>query len=233
MKILVVEDEERLRDALLESLRMEGYLADGTGDGESGLDMIRSGIYDLVLLDIMLPRLSGIDVLTITRKLKINVPIILLTAMSQLENKIEGMDSGADDYITKPFEMKELFARIRMIARRSTGSDSDKDNVVTCGDLELDTGSHSLKCTLSGKSIPLAGKEYHMLEFFMRNPGQVLSRDQITLRVWGYDSEAEYNNVDVYISYLRKKLLFLKTEARIAAVRGVGYKLVSEGGDEK
>ena len=233
MKILVVEDEERLRDALLESLRMEGYLADGTGDGESGLDMIRSGLYDLVLLDIMLPRLSGIDVLSIARKLKINVPIILLTAMSQLENKIEGMDSGADDYITKPFEMKELFARIRMVARRGAGSDSYKENHVSCGDLTLDTGSHSLKCAVSGKSIPLAGKEYHMLEYFMRNPDQVLSRDQITLRVWGYESEAEYNNVDVYISYLRKKLLFLKTESRIAAVRGVGYRLVSEGGDEK
>ena len=225
MKILVVEDEQGLREALMESLRASDYLVDGTGDGKSGLDMIRGNSYDLIILDIMLPGLNGMDLLTIIRKLNITVPVILLTALSQLEYKVQGMDCGADDYITKPFEMKELLARIRMIMRRNTSSFDPGNSTLTMGSLELNTLDFTISCTGSGRNVQLSKKEFHMLEYFMRNPGQVLSREQITLRVWGYDSETEYNNVDVYISYLRKKLMFVRSDAQIVAVRGIGYKL--------
>ena len=225
MKILVVEDEQGLREALMESLRASDYLVDGTGDGESGLDMFRGNSYDLIILDIMLPGLNGMDLLTIIRKLNITVPVILLTALSQLEYKVQGMDCGADDYITKPFEMKELLARIRMIMRRNTSGFDPGNSTLTMGSLELNTLDFTISCTGSGRNVQLSKKEFHMLEYFMRNPGQVLSREQITLRVWGYDSETEYNNVDVYISYLRKKLMFVRSDAQIVAVRGIGYKL--------
>lgn len=231
MKILIIEDENGLRDAVMESLRQEGYLVDGTADGESGLDLIRSELYDLVILDIMLPGLSGLDVLSIARKLKINVPVILLTALSQLQDKIEGMDSGADDYITKPFEMKELLARIRMVTRRQRPQEERSNTSLEVGDLILDTTSFTLSSTSGNRNVRLAKKEFYMMEYLMRNPGQVLTREQITMRVWGYESDAEYNNVDVYISYLRKKMQFVETTVRILAVRGVGYKLEEPSDD--
>lgn len=225
MKILVIEDETGLREAVIEALKQENYLAEGTCDGETGIDMIRSGLYDLVILDIMLPGLSGIDVLTIVRRMKVTIPIILVTALSQLEDKITGMDSGADDYITKPFEMQELLARIRMISRRNSMTREVKSNRLTVSDLSLDADSFFITSGDTGKSVQLAGKEFHILEYLMRNSGQIMTRDQITLRVWGYESDAEYNNVDVYISYLRKKLQYVGTSVKIVAVRGVGYKL--------
>jgi len=231
MKILVIEDEIRLREAISESLKQEGYLIDGTGDGETGLKMIRSNLYDLVILDIMLPGLNGIDVLSVARKLRCNVPVILLTALSQLENKIEGIDAGADDYMTKPFEMEELLARIRMIMRRQQSQDCQDANQLVKKNLSLDMSSMIVSCSDTNRSVQLAKKEYHMLEYLMRNYGHVLSRDQITVRVWGYDSEAEYNNVDVYISYLRKKLMFIGTTVQIVSVRGVGYKLETENAE--
>lgn len=225
MRILVIEDEQGLREAIIESLIHEGYLTDGAADGETGLDLIRSGLYDLVLLDRMIPVLDGLDVMDIVRKLKIDVPIILVTALSQLEDKIEGMDSGADDYITKPFEMKELLARIRMVLRRKGSQSSINPNIVSVGNLILDISAMSISCRDNSKTMQLASKEFHMLEYLMRNEGQVLSRDAITLKVWGYELEAEYNNVDVYISYLRKKLIYLDVDVQITAVRGIGYKL--------
>lgn len=224
MKLLVVEDEARMREAIIENLKLEGYLADGAENGEVGLDMIRSGLYDLVLLDINLPKLNGIDILSIARKLGINTPVILLTALSQLEDKIEGMDSGADDYITKPFEMKELMARIRMVTRRQSGAPTDSC-ILKVGNLVLDTSSHCARNDESDRSVQLARKEFHLLEYMMRNVDHVLTREQITTRVWGYDSDSEYNNVDVYISYLRKKFAFLKVNVQITSVRCVGYRL--------
>ena len=184
-----------------------------------------------MILDIMLPGLSGLDVLSIARKLKINVPVILLTALSQLQDKIEGMDSGADDYITKPFEMKELLARIRMVTRRQRPQEERSNTSLEVGDLILDTTSFTLSSTSGNRNVRLAKKEFYMMEYLMRNPGQVLTREQITMRVWGYESDAEYNNVDVYISYLRKKMQFVETTVRILAVRGVGYKLEEPSDD--
>ena len=226
MKILIVEDEEGLREALIRTLTGEGYLADGAADGEEGYTLICSGLYDLVLLDIMLPVFDGLEVLRRIRKQEIRVPVIMLTARSTVEDKVGGMDLGADDYLTKPFAMPELLARIRMVSRRGAGSAAD--HRLRTGDLILDTQSFTLSCSGSDRSVRLGAKEYQLMEYLMRNPEQVLSREQITQRVWGYDAEAEYNNVDVYISFLRKKIRFVQSKARISPVRGVGYELEAE-----
>lgn len=223
MKLLVVEDETGLREALVHSLCKEGYLADGAQDGEEGLDLICTGVYDIVILDIMLPKRSGIEILRTIRQQGNAVPVILLTARSELEDKIQGMDSGADDYLTKPFALPELLARIRMVLRRQTCACADND--LHTGRLTLKTGSHELYGSATGRSMKLGGKEYQLMEYLMRNAGQILTREQITEKIWGYDSQAEYNNVDVYISFLRKKLQFVDADGQIESVRGVGYTL--------
>ena len=227
MKILVVEDETGLREALIRTLTGEGYLADGAADGDEGYSMICTGLYDLVLLDIMLPVYDGLEVLRRIRKQGIDVPVIMLTARSTVEDKVGGMDLGADDYLTKPFAMPELLARIRMVSRRGTGTVTDSR--LKAGDLILDTQTYTLSCSGSDRSVRLGAKEYQLMEYLLRNPGQVLSREQITQRVWGYDSDAEYNNVDVYISFLRKKMKFVQAETKISPVRGVGYELEAAG----
>lgn len=223
MKILIVEDEEGLREALIRSLTGEGYLADGAADGDEGYQLICTGLYDLVLLDIMLPVYDGLEVLRRIRKQGIDVPVILLTARSTVEDKVGGMDLGADDYLTKPFAMPELLARIRMVVRRGAGSGADH-RLRAC-DLILDTQTYTLECAAGSRSVRLGAKEYQLMEYLMRNAGQILSREQITRRVWGYDADAEYNNVDVYVSFLRKKMKFVQSASKISAVRGVGYEL--------
>lgn len=223
MKILVVEDEKGLREALIRTLSGEGYLADGAADGDEGYSMICSGLYDLVLLDIMLPVYDGLEVLRRIRKQKMDVPVIMLTARSTIEDKVGGMDLGADDYFTKPFAMPELLARIRMVSRRKAGNSID--NRLKAGDLILDTQTYTLSCTNNNRSVRLGAKEYQLMEYLIRNAGQIISREQSTQRVWGYDTDAEYNNVDVYVSFLRKKMKFVQSEAKISSVRGVGYEL--------
>lgn len=223
MKILIVEDEEGLREALIRTLTDEGYLAEGAADGDEGYTLICTGVYDLVLLDIMLPVYDGLEVLRRIRKQGITLPVILLTARSTVEDKVGGMDLGADDYLTKPFAMPELLARIRMVSRRGTAASAN--NCLNAGDLILDTQTYTLSCTGSSRSVRLGAKEYQLMEYLLRNANQVLSREQITRRVWGYDADAEYNNVDVYVSFLRKKMKFVQAESRISSVRGVGYQL--------
>lgn len=223
MKILVVEDEEGLREALIRTLSGEGYLADGAETGDEGYTLICTGLYDLVLLDIMLPVYDGLEVLRRIRNQGIDVPVIMLTARSTLDDKVTGMDLGADDYLTKPFAMPELLARIRMVSRRGTGTVTDSR--LRTGDLILDTQTYTLSCSNNSRSVRLGAKEYQLMEYLMRNSDQVLSREQITQRVWGYDADAEYNNVDVYVSFLRKKIKFVQSESKISSVRGVGYEL--------
>lgn len=223
LKILIVEDEEGLREALIRTLTGEGYLADGAADGDEGYQLICTGLYDLVLLDIMLPVYDGLEVLRRIRKQGIDTPVIMLTARSTIEDKVGGMDLGADDYLTKPFAMPELLARIRMVARRGAGNGAD--HRLKAGDLVLDTQTYTLSCAGGSRSVRLGAKEYQLMEYLMRNAEQILSREQITQRVWGYDADAEYNNVDVYVSFLRKKMKFVQSAAKISAVRGVGYEL--------
>ena len=223
LKILIVEDEEGLREALIRTLTGEGYLADGAADGDEGYQLICTGLYDLVLLDIMLPVYDGLEVLRRIRRQGLDVPVIMLTARSTVEDKVGGMDLGADDYLTKPFAMPELLARIRMVARRGAGSGAD--HRIKAGDLVLDPQTYTLSCSANSRSVRLGAKEYQLMEYLMRNADQVLSREQITQRVWGYDADAEYNNVDVYVSFLRKKMKFVQSAAKIGSVRGVGYEL--------
>ena len=226
MKILIVEDEEGLREALIRTLTGEGYLADGAADGDEGYQLICTGLYDLVLLDIMLPVYDGLEVLRRIRKQGLETPVILLTARSTVEDKVGGMDLGADDYLTKPFAMPELLARIRMVSRRGAGNGTD--HRLRAGDLILDTQTYTLSCAEGSRSVRLGAKEYQLMEYLMRNANQILSREQITQRVWGYDTDAEYNNVDVYVSFLRKKMKFVQSGAKISSVRGVGYELEAD-----
>ncbi len=222
MRILLIEDELRMAQALCEILKLEKYEVDHCADGLSGLAAIESAIYDIIILDVMLPGMDGFKVARSARSKGIRTPILMLTAKSELDDKVEGLDSGADDYLSKPFMAKELLARLRALARRSLNS---ADGTLCFGDVSLDTGTVTLSCTANGQSVRLSEKEYHILEYLIANRGQILTREQLALKIWGYESDAEYNNVEVYMSFTRKKLAFIGAKTTIKAVRGVGYEL--------
>ena len=219
MRVLIVEDEVRLADTLRDLLELNGYTADVCHDGEAGLDNALSGIYDVVLLDVMLPKLDGFSVLRRLRSEKSAVPVLMLTARSETEDKVTGLDSGADYYLTKPFDPKELLACVRALTRRQPElRESDR---LTCGDLRLEQSSFTLYC--GERSVRLSRKEYDMLELLMLNQKMVITKEKLLLKVWGYESDAEDNNVEVYISFLRKKLDYLHSGVKIRTIRMVGY----------
>lgn len=220
MRLLLAEDERELSDALVTVLKHNNYSVDAVYDGQEALDYLETGNYDGAILDIMMPKLDGIAVLKKIRAQGSSLPVLLLTAKSGIDDKVAGLDSGADDYLTKPFSMKELLARIRAMTRRQT---TTTDPVLSFGNLSLDRTTYQM--SVGEASIRLAGREYQMLEMLMTNPGQVISADQFMDRIWGYDSEAEQNVVWVYISYLRKKLTKLQSNVQIKASRGLGYSL--------
>ncbi|WP_217595837.1 response regulator transcription factor [Cohnella sp. GbtcB17] len=222
MRILIVEDEVHLAEALSQILRKNRYSVDTAHDGQSGLDNALSGIYDLLLLDIMLPEMDGIEVLRTLRKQGVQTPVIMLTAKGETDDKIAGLDYGADDYIAKPFVTGELLARIRAALRRK-GEAVIPDDGLRFGDLELNTSTLKLSC--KGKELKLILKESELLELLISRKQAVTSKEQIIEKLWGFDSDAEHNNVEVYISFLRKKLTFLNAGARISTIRGVGYVL--------
>jgi DNA-binding response OmpR family regulator len=224
MRLLIIEDELPLLDTLSQILSKEGYLIDTASDGETGLDNALSDIYDLILLDIMLPKIDGLTILKTLREEKITTPIIMLTAKSQIEDKIKGLDTGADDYLPKPFNIQELLARIRANVRRK--SDTFIPAMLTYGDLQFDK-SH-LTLYKQELNIKLTHKEGELLEFFIRNKQQVLSKDLLIEKVWGYDAEIDYNHVEVYISFLRKKFTYLHSQVTIQTLRNVGYTLKGE-----
>lgn len=221
MRILIVEDELHLAEALAQILRKQNYSVDAVYDGQSGLDNALSGIYDLLLLDIMLPELDGITLLKKIRNEGITTPVILLTAKGEISDKVAGLDYGADDYIAKPFSTEELLARIRAALRRK--GEILPDDALRFGDIELNTVN--LKLSGKGKEIKLILKESELLELLMIRKHAVTSKEQIIEKLWGFDSEVEHNNVEVYISFLRKKLTFLQSSVRITTIRGVGYVL--------
>lgn len=220
MRILIIEDETALAEALTEILKQNGYPADSIANGTDGLAYIRTGAYDLILLDIMLPGMDGLTILKTIRREKITTPVILLTAKSDLSDIITGLDAGSDDYLPKPFSTGELLARIRAVSRRGSVY---AGNVYEYADLSLQKGSMELVCR--SKSIRLGQKEFQLMELFLRNPRQVLPKELILNKIWGPDSESDYNNVEVYISFLRQKLQALQTCVRIKTNRGVGYSL--------
>lgn len=222
MRILLVEDEKRMAQALCEILRLEKYDVDHYDNGTDGLAAIESNIYDIVILDVMLPGMDGYEVARKTRLKGITTPILMLTARAELDDKVTGLDSGADDYLTKPFMTKELLARLRALGRRIQNS---ADGVLSYGDIALDTNTLTLSCTVNGQSVRLSEKEFRILEYLIANSGQILTREQLAVKIWGFESDAEYNNVEVYMSFTRKKLAFVEAKTEIKAVRGIGYEL--------
>ena len=220
MRILIVEDEKRLAGTLAELLHRRGYAVDVSYDGVSGLDNARSGIYDLVLLDAMLPELDGFSLLQQLRAGGETVPVLMLTARSDLSDRVRGLDCGADYYLTKPFETEELLACIRSLLRRS-GGQVQESTALSWGGLSLERGTFTLSC--GGREVRLSRREYDLMELLMRNGSQIVSKEQLILKVWGYDSAAEDNNVEVYISFLRRKLAHLRSRVQIKTLRMVGY----------
>ncbi|MBE7684005.1 response regulator transcription factor [Paenibacillus sp. P13VS] len=221
MRILIAEDEVHLAEAVSQILKKNNYSVDMVHDGRSGLDYALSGIYDLLLLDIMMPEMDGISVLRKLRSEGNHTPVILLTAKGELSDKVTGLDCGADDYIAKPFATEELLARIRAALRRK-GEVVPEDGL-KFGDIELNTTQ--LKLAVQGKEMKLNLKENELLELLITRKQAITSKEQIIEKLWGFDSEVEYNNVEVYISFLRKKLTFLNSKVRINTIRGVGYVL--------
>ena len=223
---MIAEDEEKLADALVQIFAKNKMTADAFGNGIDALDNALTGIYDVIVLDIMMPGMNGIEVLRKIRAEGMDTPVLMFTAKDEISDKVKGLDSGADDYLTKPFATEELLARVRALGRRSSAAIVNSD-VITCGDLSLDTAAYELSC---GKnSLKLGLKEFSIMELLMKNSGRVLSKETLITKIWGYDSDAEYNNVEVYISFLRKKLDFIKSKAAIKTVRGVGYTLEEDG----
>ena len=222
MRLLLVEDEKGMAQALCELLRLEKYEVDHVADGISGLAAVESDIYDIIILDVMLPGMNGFEIVKKARQKGIRTPILMLTAKSELDDKITGLDNGADDYLTKPFITKELLARLRALGRRNINT---PDGALAFGDISLDTNTSTLSCTGNGQSVRLSEKEYHILEYLIANQGQILTREQLAVKVWGFESDAEYNNVEVYMSFTRKKLAFVGAKTEIKAVRGIGYEL--------
>ena len=222
MRILLVEDEKRMAQALCEILRLEKYEVDHFSDGKTGLAAVESNIYDIIILDVMLPELNGFEIAKRARQAGISTPILMLTAKAELDDKVTGLDAGADDYLTKPFMTKELLARLRALSRRNVHT---ADGSLSFGDITLDTGTATLICTANQQSVRLSEKEYRILEYMIANRGQILTREQLAVKIWGFESEAEYNNVEVYMSFTRKKLTFVGAQTEIKAVRGIGYEL--------
>ena len=222
MKLLLAEDEKRMASALREILRAENYDVDHVANGADALDTAMTALYDVIVLDVMMPGMSGFEVARRLRREGIKTPILMLTAKGEVDDKVTGLDAGADDYLTKPFQTKELLARIRALGRRNVNS---KDGSLTFGDLSLDTATATLTCTANGQSVRLGDKELRIVEYMIANQGQIMTREMLALKIWGYESEAEYNNVEVYMSFTRKKLAFIGSATVIKAVRGIGYEL--------
>lgn len=223
MRILVVEDERDLNAVIVKRLIKEGYAVDGCYDGMDALAYIGGAEYDAVVLDIMLPKLSGLDVLARMRAKKDDTPVLLLTARDAVKDRVAGLDTGADDYLVKPFAFDELLARLRVLTRKKSGAAS---NVFTVADLSVDCRAHTVM--RGGEAIPLSAREFAVLEYLIRNAGVVLSREQIETHVWNYDYEGGSNLVDVYIRYLRKKIDDDHGQKLIHTIRGSGYVLKAE-----
>lgn len=221
MRILMVEDEKYMAEAIEQVLKKNNYSIDLAFDGEYGLDCGLSGIYDIIILDIMLPKMDGIGVLKELRKNGIEAPVILLTAKGQTEDKVIGLDSGADDYLAKPFKTEELMARLRALSRRK--NELIKDNILQYADIELNPLTLNLSC--GSKEFKLTLKECQLLELLIKRKDIIISKDSIIEKLWGYETCAEDNNVEVYISFLRKKLNRIKSQVIIQTVRGAGYVL--------
>ncbi len=225
MKILVVEDELRLAEALSQIMQEQKYQVDVANDGNDGLDYALYGDYDVIVLDVMLPGKDGFEVVRALRAAKVQTPVIMLTARDDVRDKIRGLDKGADDYMTKPFVPEELLARIRALSRRQGEVLLEE---ISMEDLTLSLSTNDLLC--GAKSIHLAFKEFEIMKILLSNQKTIVSKEMLISKVWGDDSDAEDNNVEAYISFLRKKLSFLGSRVQISTIRKVGYRLESDNG---
>ena len=225
MRVLLVEDERNLSAAVCRLLEKEKITADPVYNGNDGLDWALGGGYDAIILDVMLPGMDGFSVLRELRKEKVSTPVLMLTARSALEDRLTGLDSGADYYLPKPFESAELISCLHAITRRG---DRAPMMSLSYGDIALEQKDGKLKNTENGQAVKLGAKEYQVMELFLRNPGQILPKETIQDRVWGLESDAEYNNLEVYVSFLRKKLGFIGSRMKLKASRGLGYSLEEE-----
>ena len=219
MKILLVEDDRELSNVITKALSIDKYNVDNAYDGIEALDFLKISKYDLVIMDIMMPRLNGYETLKEIRRRKNNIPVMMLTAKSLVDDKVLSLDAGADDYLTKPFQLKELLARIRALLRRKGTDLQDYEY----NDISLDQNTYEVKC--NDKSVRLTSKEYQLLELFIRNPKNYFSADDILLRVWEYDSEVDVSVIWVFISQIRKHLASIGSNTTIKASRGIGYHL--------
>jgi DNA-binding response OmpR family regulator len=222
MRVLIVEDEPAIADFIVRGLTEQGHAVDRVADGEAALDMIDSATFDVIVLDIMLPKLDGLEVCRRLRQAGNRTPILLLTARDAIEDRVRGLDTGADDYLVKPFAFDELIARIRALFRREPGLIG---SLLRVADLELDTLTRT--ATRAGRAISLTTKEYTLLEYMMRNPNRVLTRTMISERVWNYDSFNVANVIDVYIGHLRRKIDDAEDVKLIHTVRGAGYRIAA------
>lgn len=229
MRILIIEDEFSLADVIASRLKKEKYMVDISLDGIDGLEKALNEVYNLIILDVMLPKKNGFDVLKEIRENDIDTKVIMLTAKSQLEDKLNGFDKGADDYITKPFHIEELIARVNVQLRKN-GSARVKD-YIEFGDLKLNLKTSNLLCTITNESINISCKEFLLLEYLIQNKNQIVSKDQIYNRIWGVNNDIESNNLEAYLSFIRKKIKIIGSNVLIKAIRGLGYKL--EVNDEK
>ena len=223
MRVLIIEDEYNLADVISESLKKEKYQVDIKTDGEEGYFDALTGIYDLIILDVMLPHMNGFDILKGLREENVESKIIMLTAKSELSDKLNGFSRGANDYLSKPFHIEELLARVN--AQLKNQVNIDKKDILEYGDLLLDVNKSVVTCKTNNQSIELVCKEFQLLEYFMKNTEQILSREQIYDKVWGMENEIESNNLEAYLSFIRKKLKAIDSKVNIKSCRGLGYKM--------
>lgn len=223
MRILIIEDEFKLAELIQARLKKEQYAVDISCDGEEGLDNALTNIYDLIILDVMLPKINGFEILKIIKKEHISSKIIMLTAKSLINDKLNCFEKGANDYLTKPFHMEELIARINVQLRNT--SNTEEKNYIEYGDLRLNTKSALLECTSTNEVIDIMYKEYLLVEYLIHNSNQIVSKEQIYNAVWGVENEIESNNLEAYLSFVRKKIKIIGSKVQIKAIRGLGYKL--------
>lgn len=228
MKILIIEDEYNLADAISSMLKSKKYSVEIRTDGEEGLDEALSDIYDLIILDVMLPHKNGFEILKNLREEKINAKIIMLTAKSTINDKMIGFNNGADDYLTKPFHMEELLARVNVQLRKKTSISND---ILEVGDIVLNIKSMELSNKNDDHKVKIIGKEFSLLELLMNNANRIMEKEQLFVKIWGYDTECDINTLEAYISFIRKKLKLIKSKNNLKAIRNMGYVLEVE--DEK
>ena len=226
MRILIVEDEFKIADVIASRLKKENYIVDVFDNGEAGLDNALTNIYDLIILDVMLPKVDGFKILEEIRREKINAKVIMLTAKSIIEDKLTGFNNGANDYLTKPFHIDELVARVN--AQLRMDNVQVQKDYVEAGDLRLNIKNTILTCTTTNESIEVVCKEFMLLEYLMKNKNQVLQKEQLYEKIWGLDNESESNNLEAYLSFIRKKIKIIGSNVQIKAIRGLGYKLETE-----